>query len=104
MTMTKTETEVELPTWVGTVPACTAVEPLTQFTQTIQGNSVVTVPAMSLVSDEVKMSSLQKQIEPDFSLPGGERLSHIKTYRSVESTPEGNPAVNAETSFFGNKV
>ena len=91
--LTKTETEAELPTWVGTVPACTTVEPLTQFTQTIQGNSVVTVPAMSLVSDEVKTSSLQKQIEPDFYLPGGERLSHIKTYRSAEFTPEGNPAV-----------
>ena len=92
--MTKlTKTEAELSTWVGTVPACTTVEPLTQFTQTIQGNSVVTVPVMSLVGDEVKTSSLQRQIEPDFYLPGGERLSHIKTYRSAEFTPEGNPAV-----------
>ena len=101
--LTKTEMEAELPTWVGIVPACTAVEPLTQFTQTIQGNSVVTVPAMSLVSDEVKTSSLQKQIEPDFYLPGGERLSHIKTYRSAESTPEGNPAVMLKLPFLETK-
>ena len=101
--LTKTETEAELPTWVLTVPACTTVEPLTQFTQTIQGNSVVTVPAMSLVSDEVKTSSLQKQIEPDFYLPGGERLSHIKTYRSAECTPEGNPAVMLKLPFLETK-
>ena len=101
--LTKTEIEAELPTWVGIVPACTTVEPLTQFTQTIQGNSVVTVPAMSLVSDEVKTSSLQNQIEPDFYLPGGERLSHIKTYRSAESTPEGNPAVMLKLPFLETK-
>ena len=40
---------------------CTAVEPLTQFTQTIQGDSVITVPTMTLVSDKVRTSTLLKQ-------------------------------------------
>ena len=48
---------------------CTAVEPLTQFTQTIQGDSVITVPTMTLVSDKVRTSTLLKPIEPDFYLP-----------------------------------
>ena len=32
----------------------TTKEPLTQFTQTIQGDTVVTVPAVSLVTDKSK--------------------------------------------------
>ena len=67
--------------------------PLTQFTQTIQGNTVVTVPAMTLVRDEVKTSTLQKKIEPDFYLPGGMRLSEIPTYKSDELSPDGNPTL-----------
>ena len=46
---------------------------------------------------------MQKQIEPDFYLPGGERLSHIKTYRSAEFTPEGNPAVMLKLPFLETK-
>ena len=46
-------------------------EPLTQFTQTIQGDTVVTVPAVSLVTDRVKMVDTQKSIDPDFYLPHG---------------------------------
>ena len=75
------------------IPMCTAVEPLTQFTQTIQGDSVITVPTMTLVSDKVRTSTLLKPIEPDFYLPGGVRLSEVKTYRIEELSPDGNPAV-----------
>ena len=32
---------------ISQIPMCTAVEPLTQFTQTIQGDSVITVPTMT---------------------------------------------------------
>ena len=46
-------------------------EPLTQFTQTIQGDTVVTVPAVSLVTDRVKTVDTQKSIDPDFYLPHG---------------------------------
>ena len=78
---------------VSQIPTCTAVEPLTQFTQTIQGDSVITVPTMTLVSDKVRTSTLLKPIEPDFYLPGGVRLSEVKTYRIEELSPDGNPAV-----------
>ena len=78
---------------VSQVPTCTAVEPLTQFTQTIQGDSVKTVPTMTLVSDKVRTSTLLKLIEPDFYLPGGVRLSEVKTYWIEELSPDGNPAV-----------
>ena len=69
---------------VSQVPTCIAVEPLTQFIQTIQGDSVITVPTMILVSDKVRTSTLLKPIEPDFYLPGGVRLSVVKTYRIEE--------------------
>ena len=46
-------------------------EPLTQFTQTIQGDTVVTVPAVFLVTDRVKTVDTQKSIDPDFYLPHG---------------------------------
>ena len=46
-------------------------EPLTQFTQTIQGDTVVTVPAVSLVTDRVKRVDTQKSIDRDFYLPHG---------------------------------
>ena len=49
----------------------TTKEPLTQFTQTIQGDTVVTVPAVSLVTDRVKTVDTQKSIDPDFYLPHG---------------------------------
>ena len=49
----------------------TTKEPLTQFTQTIQGDTVVTVPAVSLVIDRVKTVDTQKSIDPDFYLPHG---------------------------------
>ena len=61
------------------VPMSTVTEPLTQFTQTIQGDSVITVPTMTLVSDKVRTTTLLKPIEPDFYLPGGVRLSEVKT-------------------------
>ena len=78
---------------VSQIPMCTAVEPLTQFTQTIQGDSVITVPTMTLVSDKVRTSTLLKPIELDFYLPGGVRLSEVKTYRIEELSPDGNLAV-----------
>ena len=80
------------------IPTCTAVEPLTQFTQTIQGDSVITVPTMTLVSDKVRTSTLLKPIEPDFYLPGGVRLSEVKTYKIEELSPDGNPAVMVRLS------
>ena len=83
---------------VSQVPMCTAVEPLTQFTQTIQGDSVETVPTMTLVSDKVRTSTLLKPIEPDFYLPGGVRLSEVKTYRIEELSPDENPAVMVRLS------
>ena len=49
----------------------TTKEPLTQFTQTIQGHTVVTVPAVYLVTDRVKTVDTQKSIDPDFYLPHG---------------------------------
>ena len=78
---------------VSQVPIHTAVEALTQFTQTIQGDSMVTVPNMTLVSDKVRTSTLLKPIEPDFYLPGGVRLSEVKTYWVEELSPDGNLAV-----------
>ena len=83
---------------VSQIPMCTVVEPLTQFTQTIQGDSVITVPTMTLVSDKVRTSTLLKPIEPDFYLPGGVRLSEVKTYRVEELSPDGNPAVMVKLS------
>ena len=83
---------------VSQIPTCTAVEPLTQFTQTIQGDSVITVPTMTLVSDKVRTSTLLKPIEPDFYLPGGVRLSEVKTYRIEELSPDGNLAVMVRLS------
>ena len=91
--MSKTSVGITLHTWVKEAPVCTTAEPLTQFTQTIQGNSVVTVPAMTLVTDRVKTTTLQKPIEPNFYLPGAIRLSQSKTYQSGELTPEGNLAL-----------
>ena len=78
---------------VSQIAMCTAVEPLTQFTQTIQGDSVITVPTMTLVSDKVRTSTLLKPIKPDFYLPGGVRFSEVKTYPIEELSPDGNPAV-----------
>ena len=78
-------------TTVGTYTDMT--NPLTQFTQTIQGDAVVTVPAMTLVNDQVRTSTLQKKIEPDFYLPGGVRLSEIPTYKIDELSPDGNPTL-----------
>ena len=46
-------------------------EPLTQFTQTVQGDTVVTPPAAFLVTDRVKTVDTQKSIDPDFYLPHG---------------------------------
>ena len=86
-------TTVSVPTWVTEIPVCTTREPLTQFTQTIQGNSVVTVPAVSLVTDQVRTVDTQKPIDPDFYLPHGLRLSNTTQYKCTESSPEGNPAV-----------
>ena len=83
---------------VSQISMCTAVEPLTQFTQTIQGDSVITVPTMTLVSDKVRTSTLLKPIEPDFYLPGGVRLSEVKTYRIEELSPDGNLAVMVRLS------
>ena len=59
---------------ISQIPTCTAVEPLTQFTQTIQGDSVITLPTMTLVSDKVRTSTLLKPIEPDFYLPGRSKI------------------------------
>ena len=83
------------PNWTKEAPVCSTVEALTQFTQTIQGNPVITVPAMTLVTDQVKTTPSQKQIEPDFYLPDGKgsRLSQLTTYKVSENSPEGNPAV-----------
>ena len=50
------------PDWVKEAPICSTIEALTQFTQTIQGNPVITVPAMTLVTDQVKTTPSQKQI------------------------------------------
>ena len=83
---------------VSQIPMCAAVEPLTQFTQTIQGDSVITVPTMTLVSDKVRTRTLLKPIELDFYLPGGVRLSEVKTYRIEELSPDGNPAVMVRLS------
>ena len=83
---------------VSQIPTCTTVEPLTLFTQTIQGDSVRTVPTMTLVSDKVRTSTLLKPIEPDFYLPGRVRLSELKTYRIEELSPDGNPAVMVRLS------
>ena len=82
---------------ISQIPMCTAVE-VTQFTQTIQGDSVITVPTMTLVSDKVRTSTLLKPIEPDFYLPGGVRLSEVKTYKIEELSPDGNPAVMVRLS------
>ena len=84
-----------VPDWTKEAPVCSTVEALTQFTQTIQGNPVITVPAMTLVTDQVKTTPSQKQIEPDFYLPDGKgsRLSQLTTYKMSENSPEGNPAV-----------
>ena len=83
------------PDWTKEAPVCSTVEALTQFTQTIQENPVITVPAMTLVTDQVKTTPSQKQIEPDFYLPDGKgsRLSQLTTYKVSENSPEGNPAV-----------
>ena len=89
-------TEVSLPLWTTETPICTTSEPLTQFTQTIQGNSVVTVPAVSLVTDQVKTVDTQKPIGPDFYLPDGVRLSNTVQYKTSELSPEGNPSVNVK--------
>ena len=83
---------------VSQIPTCTAVEPLTQFTQTIQGDSVITVPTMTLVSDKVRTITLLKPIKSDFYLPGGVRLSEVKTYQIKELSPDGNPAVMVRLS------
>ena len=83
---------------ISQIPTCTAVEPLTQFTQTIQGDSVIAVPTMTLVSDKVRTSTLLKPIEPDFYLPGGVRLSEVKNYKIEELSPDGNPAVMVRLS------
>ena len=92
-------------TTVGTYADMT--NPLTQFTQTIQGDAVVTVPAMTLVNDQVRTSTLQKRIEPDFYLPGGVRLSEIPTQKSDELSPDGNPTLmlkldSLETKYNNN--
>ena len=68
-------------------------EPLTQFIQTIQGDTVVTVPAVSLVTDRVKTVDTQKSIDPDFYLPHGLRLSDTQQYKRTDLSPEGNLAV-----------
>ena len=83
------------PDWIKEAPICSTIEALTQFTQTIQGNPVITVPAMTLVTDQVKTTPSQKQIEPDFYLPDGKgsRLSQLTTYKVSENSPEGNPAI-----------
>ena len=52
---------------VSQISMCTAVEPLTQFTQTIQGDSVITVPTMTLVSDKVRTSTLLNQLNRTFT-------------------------------------
>ena len=44
----------------------TTKEPLTQFTQTIQGDTVVTVPAVSLVTDRVKTVDTQNPLIQTF--------------------------------------
>ena len=92
-------------TMVGTYADMT--NPLTQFTQTIQGDAVVTVPAMTLVNDQVRTSTLQKRIEPDFYLPGGVRLSEIPTHKIDELSPDGNPTLmlkldSLETKYNSN--
>ena len=88
-------TNPSTPEWTKEAPVSSTVEALTQFTQTIQGNPVITVPAMTLVTDQVKTTPSQKQIEPDFYLPDGKgsRLSQLTTYKVSENSPEGNPAV-----------
>ena len=50
---------------------------------------------MTLVTDQVKTTPSQKQIEPDFYLPDGKgsRLSQLTAYKVSENSPEGNPAV-----------
>ena len=83
------------PDWVNEAPICSTIEALTQFTQTIQGNPVITVPAMTLVTDQVKTTPSQEQIKPDFYLPDGKgsRLSQLTTYKVSENSPEGNPDI-----------
>ena len=71
----------------------TTKEPLTQFTQTIQGDTVVTVPAVSLVTDRVKTVDTQKSIDPDFYLPHGLRLSNTQQYKCTDLSPQGILAV-----------
>ena len=95
--------EVSLPMWTTETPVCTTNEPLTQFTQTIQGNSVVTVPAVSLVADQVKTVDTQKPIGPDFYLPDGVRLSNTTQYKTSQLSPEGNPMVNVKLSSLKEK-
>ena len=71
----------------------TTKKPLPQFMQTIRGDTVVTVPAVSLVTDRVKTVDTQKSIDPDFYLPHGLRLSDTQQYKCTDLSPEGNLAV-----------
>ena len=47
------------------------------------------------MSTQTKMTSKQEPIQPDFYLPDGKgsRLSDVHQIRTMEKSPEGNPAV-----------
>ena len=68
--------------------------PLTQFTQNILGSSVITVKP-KMMPTQTKTTSKQEPIQPDFYLPDGKgsRLSDVHQIRTMEKSPEGNPAV-----------
>ena len=54
-------TNPSTPEWTKEAPVSSTVEALTQFTQTIQGNPVITVPAMTLVTDQVKQHQVKNK-------------------------------------------
>ena len=66
--------------------------PLTQFTQNIMGTSVVMVKTKTM---QIKTSTQQMPIQPDFYLPDGKgsRLSEVHQIKTTEKSPEGHPAV-----------
>ena len=68
--------------------------PLTQFTQNIMGNTVVTVK-QKMKTVQTKMSTQQMPIQPDFYLPDGKGmwLSEVHQIKTTEKSPEGHPTV-----------
>ena len=68
--------------------------PLTQFTQNIMGTSVVMVKPKTKTT-QIKTSTQQMPIQPDFYLPNGKgsRLIEVYQIKTTEKSPEGHPAV-----------